>query len=153
MRYVDTSVIVKLYIKEDLSFEVSRWIRANNEALPLTTFHELEFKNALYLKQFRAEITDDQIRMILFNFDDHHKRGVYFRPPLNWTDTMTLAVDLARTHTQKTGARSLDILHVASALAIKADRFLTLDQRQATLAASAGLNLEDCTKPPRITSQ
>ena len=147
MRYVDTSVIVKLYIKEDLSFEVSHWIRANNEALPLTTFHELEFKNALYLKQFRAEITDDQIRIILFKLDEHHKRGVYFRPLLNWTDTMNLALDLARIHTPKTGARSLDIIHVASALAIKADRFLTLDQRQAKLAVSAGLKLDDCTQP------
>ena len=153
MRYVDTSVIVKLYIKEDLSFEVSNWIKTNDEAIPLTAFHELEFKNALYLKQFRAEITEDQVHKVLFKFEDHHMTGVYYRPSLNWTDTITLAIDLARTHTKQTGARSLDILHVASALAIKADRFLTLDERQATLAASAGLNLEDCTKPPRIARQ
>lgn len=147
MHYVDTSAIVKLYIKEDLSFEVSNWIRTQNEAIPLTAFHELEFRNALYLKQFRSEITDDQVRRVLLKFEDHKKKGVYCFPPLNWADAMTQAIDLARAHTRKTGARSLDILHVALALSIKADGFLTLDERQATLAASAGLKLEDCTKP------
>lgn len=141
MHYVDTSVIVKLYIKEDLSFEVSNWVRTKNEAIPLTTLHELEFRNALYLKQFRSEITEDQIRIVLLRFDEHHKRGVYYRPHLNWADTMTRAIDLARDHTGKTGARSLDILHVALALFIKADVFVTLDERQGALAASAGLNL------------
>jgi len=148
LHYVDTSVIVKLYIKEDLSFEVSNWVRTKNEAIPLTTFHELEFTNALYLKQFRSEITADQIRVVLLRFDEHRKRGVYYRPHLNWADTMTRAIDLARNHTGKTGARSLDILHVASALFIKADVFVTLDERQGTLAASAGLTLAfPVTKP------
>jgi predicted nucleic acid-binding protein len=86
--------------------------------------------------------------MVLLKFDDHHKRGVYYRSPLNWTNTMNMAIDLAQNHSKNTGVRSLDIIHVASALAIKADRFLTLDERQAKLAASAGLSLEDCTKPP-----
>jgi len=146
MHYVDTSVLVKLYIKEDLSFEVSNWIRAHKEAIPLTAFHELEFKNALYLKRFRSEITEDQVQTVLLKFENHRKRGVYYYPYLDWAHTITRAIHLARDHTRKTGARSLDILHVASALAIKADGFLTLDDRQATLAASAGPRIEDCTK-------
>ncbi|MCF8083233.1 MAG: type II toxin-antitoxin system VapC family toxin [Deltaproteobacteria bacterium] len=144
--YVDTSVIVKLYIKEALSLEASNWVRARNEAIPLTVFHELEFKNALYLKQFRTEITDTEIRAILLKFADHQKRGVYYRPPVNWSDIMIRAVEIACTHTNKTGARSLDVLHVAAALTIKAGSFLTLDDRQATLAALVGLKLEDCTQ-------
>ena len=60
MLYVDTSVIVKLYIKEEYSLEISHWIRENNEAIPLTRFHELEFTNTLYLKQFRTEMTNER---------------------------------------------------------------------------------------------
>ena len=147
MIYVDTSVIVKLYIKEKYSFEVSDWIKKNNEAIPLTRFHELEFSNAIYLKQFRMEMTDDQVRLVLSKFDGHQRGGVYYRPRLNWTDTIDFAVDLAQNHTKSTGTRSLDILHVASALAIKATRFLTLDDRQSTLAELAGLTIENCTTP------
>jgi len=142
--YVDTSVIVKLYIKEEYSFEVSHWIRNNNEAIPLTRFHELEFTNAIYLKQFRTEMTNEQVLLVLSKFDEHQRRGVYYRPQINWTDTINFALDLSQSHTKTTGSRSLDILHVASALAIKAKRFLTLDKRQSGLAELAGLTIENC---------
>jgi predicted nucleic acid-binding protein len=140
---VDTSAIVKLYVKEEYSCEVSNWFRRNNEAIPLTCFHELEFTNAFHLKKFRMEITDDQVRLILSRFDEHQMRGVYYRPILNWADTFSFALDIARKHTASTGSRCLDILHVASALAMKADRFLTLDDRQSELASLAGLQPED----------
>jgi predicted nucleic acid-binding protein len=142
--YVDTSVMVKLYIKEEYSLEVSHWIRRNNEAIPLTRFHELEFTNAIYLKQFRTEMTNEQVLLILSKFDEHQRKGVYYRPQINWTDTINFALDLSQSHTKTTGSRSLDILHVASALAIKANRFLTLDKRQIALAGLAGLTIDNC---------
>ncbi|CAB1064281.1 hypothetical protein D1BOALGB6SA_9073 [Olavius sp. associated proteobacterium Delta 1] len=40
----------------------------------------------------------------------------------------------------------MDILHVASALSMNADRFLTLDDRQTRLAARAGLKIETIEK-------
>ncbi|MFW5635186.1 MAG: hypothetical protein ACOCWY_03410 [Thermodesulfobacteriota bacterium] len=46
MLYVDTSAIVKLYVREALSMEISEFLRENDQALPLTRFHELEFSNA-----------------------------------------------------------------------------------------------------------
>jgi len=144
--YVDTSVIVKLYIKEEYSLEVSHWIKKNNEAIPLTRFHELEFTNAIYLKQFRTEMINEQVLLVLAKFDEHQRRGVYYRPQINWTDTINFALDLSQSHTKTTGSRSLDILHVASALAIKAKRFLTLDKRQSALADLAGLTIENCIK-------
>ena len=143
MLYVDTSVIVKLYIKEECSLEVSQWIRRNNEAIPLTRFHELEFTNAIYLKQFRAEMTNEQVLLVLSKFDEHQRRGVYYRPQINWTDTINFALGLSQSNTKTTGSRSLDIFHVASALAIKANRFLTLDKRQSALAELAGLTIEN----------
>ena len=144
MLYVDTSVIVKLYIKEEYSLEVSHWIRKNNEAIPLTRFHELEFTNAVYLKQLRTEMTKEQVLFVLSKFDEHQRRGVYYRPQINWVDTINLALDLSQSYTKTAGSRSLDIFHVASALAIKANRFLTLDKRQSALADLAGLTVENC---------
>ena len=146
MLYVDTSVIVKLYIKEEYSLEVSHWIRKNNEAIPLTRFHELEFTNAVYLKQLRTEMTKEQVLFVLSKFDEHQRRGVYYRPQINWVDTINLALDLSQSHTKTAGSRSLDIIHVASALAIKANRFLSLDKKQSALADLAGLTIENCIK-------
>ena len=142
MIYIDTSVIVKLYVKERYSLEVSTWIKKNNQALLLTRLHDLEFINAIHLKQFREEITQEQVRLILSKFDEHWERGVYYRPRQNWTETLNIAVELARNHTGYIGSRSLDVLHVASAIATSADHFLTFDDRQARLAALAGLKVE-----------
>lgn len=146
MIYVDTSVIMKLYIKEKYSRKVSHWLRENGEAIPLTNFHTLEFLNALHLKQFRREISHIQIQQVLSKFDEHQGKGVYYHPQINWTETLGYAHDLVQKHTSKTGSRTLDILHVASALAIKAKRFLTLDGRQSQLASLAGLQIEGCLK-------
>jgi predicted nucleic acid-binding protein len=76
-------------------------------------------------------------------FAEHEDRGVFYRPQISWSDTFRYAVALSRKHTNKTGSRTLDILHVASALSIKADRFLTFDERQSKLAALAGIRIEN----------
>ncbi len=143
MVYVDTSVIVKLYIKEEYSRNTSNWLKENNEAIPLTSFHELELIHAIHLKQFRTEITLDESRLIMSRFEEHEKSGVYYRPQLDWSAIFIHAIDLAKKHSASIGSRSLDILHVASALSINADRFLTLDDRQTKLATLAGLKIEN----------
>jgi predicted nucleic acid-binding protein len=50
-----------------------------------------------------------------------------------------LCADLARRYGPKLGMRTLDTLHVACALELKAERFWTFDERQAKLAKAAGL--------------
>jgi predicted nucleic acid-binding protein len=141
MVYVDTSVLVKLYIKEDLSREASNRIKKNNEAVPLTRFHELEFTNAIQLKQFRSEITEDETLRIMTKFKEHENKGIYYRPQLDWSEIFNYSMELSKKHTATIGARSLDILHVASALSIKAEKFLTVDGRQSELATRAGLKI------------
>ncbi len=49
---MDTSIIVKLYVREEHSRNVWDFMKENNEAIPLTLFHDLEFKNAINLKKF-----------------------------------------------------------------------------------------------------
>jgi predicted nucleic acid-binding protein len=146
--YVDTSVIVKLYIKEEYSRETSNWLKANNEAIPLTSFHELEFINAIHLKQFRAEITEEQALLMISKFDEHERKGIFYRPQLDWPNIFSHAINLSKNHSKTIGTRSLDILHVASALSIKADFFLTLDARQSELASLAGLKIEKINRRP-----
>ena len=50
-----------------------------------------------------------------------------------------LCADLARRYGPKFGMRTLDTLHVACALELKAERFWTFDERQAKLAKAVGL--------------
>jgi predicted nucleic acid-binding protein len=48
--------------------------------------------------------------------------------------------DLALQFSSALGTRTLDTLHVACALELKADRFWTFDERQARLAEAVGLD-------------
>jgi predicted nucleic acid-binding protein len=49
-----------------------------------------------------------------------------------------VCADLARRHVPRLGLRTLDSLHVACALQLKAEQFWTFDERQAKLAKAVG---------------
>ena len=59
--------------------------------------------------------------------------------PSNWADVQNIAERLSSQHTLAGGHRALDILHVATALHLGVDEFLTFDQNQRALAAAEGL--------------
>ena len=109
----------------------------------ITRIHELEFTNAVQLKRFRSEATEDEALVIATRFKEHENKGVFYRPQLEWSGIFNSAVDLSEKHTAMTGARSLDILHIAAALSIKADKFFTADGRQTEVAKLAGLKIVD----------
>lgn len=144
MIYVDTSVMVKLYVREAHSREVSEWLQSNDEAIPLIPIHELEFTNAIKLKRFRNEMTGNEAGIVFNRFNEHERRGVFYRPQIKWSDAFARSLELSRTHTENTGSRSLDVIHVAMALSIGTGHFLTFDERQSQLASAAGLCIETC---------
>ena len=49
------------------------------------------------------------------------------------------AMRVSEKQTRRLGTRSLDVLHVASALVFKVDTFLTFDGNQAKMAKAEGL--------------
>ncbi len=139
MVYLDTSVLVKLYIREQHSRKVSQWVRRQSHAIALTSLHTLEFINAISLKEYRNELSTADRTLIKGRFDQHERAGVYYHPPIDWVDVMHRAHSLSHSHTGKIGSRSLDIVHVALALSMGMEQFLSLDERQNTLARLAGL--------------
>jgi hypothetical protein len=48
---------------------------------------------------------------------------------------------LSNSHTERIGARAIDILHVAAALYLRVEMFWTTDTRQAQLAKAEGLGV------------
>jgi predicted nucleic acid-binding protein len=133
--------MVKLYFREKYSKEISRLLKENNESIPLTYLHELEFMNALAQKQFRKEITKAEREHVIQSVQSHENKGVYYRPLMDWPEIVGFAIALSQRYTHKIGSRSLDILLVSMALSIKADAFLTFDEKQAELASRTRLNV------------
>ena len=58
-----------------------------------------------------------------------------------WRAVLEQAAELSRQYTPTLGTRSLDVLHVASALALGMRQFVTYDKRQARLAEACGLKV------------
>ena len=59
--YYDSGVLVKLYVREESSDTVARFLTTRGEPVIVNDPHELETRNALRLKRFRDEIDDRQL--------------------------------------------------------------------------------------------
>src|SRR5262249_61839166 len=58
--WLDTSVLVSLYVPEPRSARVARLVRRAGASIPFSQLHELELANALRLRLFRREAQRDQ---------------------------------------------------------------------------------------------
>jgi predicted nucleic acid-binding protein len=70
--------------------------------------------------------------------EEHISAGRWISVPIP-ENAYDLCADLARRHGPKLGMKTLDTLHIACALELKAERFWTFDERQAKLAKAEGL--------------
>jgi predicted nucleic acid-binding protein len=136
--YADSSFLVSLYTPDANSVAAEAGVTGHGE-LWLVPFGEFEFANAIELRVFRKEITPHQADQSMRAFEDDIGKFLGRRAmPVTAYDQALL---LTRRHTRHTGVRSLDILHVAIALALNAEVFLTFDRGQKRLARSAGLKV------------
>ena len=137
--YVDPSALLKLYLHQPESTAMNRW-RANAKgALPITHHGRIEVVNGICLAAHRHEISGDALADTLSSFDEDFVDGLYRQTDLLWRATLNRAAGLSRTYSHKLGTRSLDVLHVASALELEMRSFVTYDARQQELARAVGL--------------
>jgi predicted nucleic acid-binding protein len=144
MLYLDTSALLKLYIREQGSEAVQAHIVSQDLPLPLWEIQEAELVNALRLKAFWKEITPVQAETQIGLFQTRRKKGFYTFPEIDRNSLMKRFLSLSA-ETPRLGCRTMDIFHVACALEISATLFLSFDQRQNALATHAGLPLAHLT--------
>jgi predicted nucleic acid-binding protein len=137
--YADTGFLVSLYGQDDLSATAAELVKSE-PVFMLTPVGEAEFINALELRVFRKEWTRREARSVRDVFLQHQAAGV-FRPAPLGSEVWEKALALARRHSSKLGARTLDLLHVASAILLKPDVFYSFDKRQRKLAKAERLRI------------
>lgn len=138
--YADTSFLISLYTPDANSSRAAE-VMAAKPTLLLTPFGELELLNAFELRGFRKELSRRQVKLAGNAFESDRESGIFSLRPAP-TLLYELAARISRRRTFQLGVRTLDILHVASALLLKADAFYTYDERQWSLARLEGLRLE-----------
>jgi predicted nucleic acid-binding protein len=135
--YADTSFLVSLYLPDQHSEEASRLL-SGAPAPWLTPLHLTEYIHAVERHVFRNRVSRSEADLLYLRFEQHRKNGLWVEADL--PDRVSEScVQLAHQHVARLGNRTLDTLHVAAALELKAERFWTFDERQAKLARAAGL--------------
>ena len=136
--YADSSFIAPVYVLDAHAPEAHRRMGFRPDVW-LTPFNRTELAHALYQQVFRGRFSASEARQAWNNFQQDWRSGVWIPaslPERLWESSVDLALRFAPT----LGVRTLDSLHVACALELKAERFWTFDDRQARLAEAVGLN-------------
>lgn len=137
--YADTSFLVSLYLEDSHSHTADQMLRTLTECF-LTPLHRAEWFHAIAQHVFRGAITETKSRELHSLFAQDTKTGPW--QEVTFPDhAFDLCADLGRRYGPKLGIRTLDTLHIACALELKADRFWSFDERQAKLAKAQGLRV------------
>lgn len=106
----------------------------------MTPFGEAEFTNACEFRVFLKQWTAAKAGAVRDRFLSHLGIGIFQAQELT-PEVWQMAVTISRRHTAKMGVRTLDVVHVATAVVLKPDAFFTFDDRQRKLAKAEGLRV------------
>jgi predicted nucleic acid-binding protein len=135
---LDSSFLVSVYVSDAHSVRADQRLASGFSVL-ITPFNGAELANALYQQVFQRRLTLVEAQKAWGDFQRDCLLGLWTSvefPHHAWETSIDLARRFAATH----GVRTLDSLHVACALELKAQRFWTFDERQARLAEAVGLD-------------
>jgi predicted nucleic acid-binding protein len=135
----DTSFLFSLYGNDAHTPRAIAWMKSQRRALTLTALSEYELGNALRFAEFRKGIALGEAALFWAQFEADRASGRIQVKVCNLADVIDEAKRLSVTHTLTGGHRGFDILHVATALILKAQRLLTFDGNQKKLAEAEGL--------------
>jgi predicted nucleic acid-binding protein len=139
--YVDPSALRRAYVHDERSRAFCAWRARLGGALPLTRHGRGELVNSICLAVFRRNITGTVGDGAIADLAADLAQGRLSLVDAPWRQTLDRAADLSQEHTPRLGTRTLDVLHVASALVLGCRAFVTYDIRQAALAKTVGLRV------------
>src|SRR5262249_20901072 len=139
--YVDPSALRSLYLHDDRSARFCAWRKRLGGCLPVTRFGRAELVNWVQLAVYRKVIDAHLAGTAIADFQADVRDGRLAVVDVLWRRTLDLAAELSAQHTAALGTRSLDVLHVATALTLEVKRFVSYDDRQAKMAKTVGLRV------------
>jgi predicted nucleic acid-binding protein len=141
----DTSFLCALYRTQDNSERAITYRCAMDGPLTVTPLLLWEFRQAARFQAFRYRNNSKlgyplhEAEKMISDLKEDLDNGSVVVAELDWMSVLIFAERLSKTRTHTGGHRSFDILHIAAALQLEADAFLSFDGNQNTLAAAEGL--------------
>jgi predicted nucleic acid-binding protein len=151
--YADSSFLLRLVTGESgAELAAAEYRRLGRPSVFYLPLHALEVENGIRQRAFheRRVLPSSQRTRIsrerdaaLSRLAGFLKRGAFKEVALDMDSAMDRACRLSSAHTDRVGARAVDLLHVACALLLEIELFLTSDQRQSDLAKAEGLRVSN----------
>lgn len=138
--YFDTSALLKIYFEENGSREATAKASSYSSLL-LGFVGEMELRNGLRVLRGRNLIYEEELGPLLACIDQDFESGRLQRANLDPAEIESTCFRLSKDHASKYLCRTLDIIHVATAIISGVKTFVTCDHRQAQLAHEVGLHL------------
>ena len=143
--FPDTSFLCALYRTQFSSPCADEFMGGLSGALSVSSLLLLEFRQSVRL-QIRLHFNDrskgfsqTEGQQMLNDLQIDLNAGLLSTVPVDWSAVHQRAEALSSAHTIGAGHRLADILHVATALQLGAEEFLTFDVNQKKLAEAEGL--------------
>ena len=146
--FPDTSFLCALYRQQDNSPAAAAYFQALTEALPVSGLLLYEFRQSVrfqvwvHTRDKRKGYPQAEGARALADLQTDLDTGAVLVVSADWPDVHRLAETLSKRHTMTGGHRSLDVLHVATALHRGAREFLTFDANQRQLATAEKLKVQ-----------
>lgn len=137
--YADTSFLFSVYGNDAHTPRAIAWIQNSGIAISITELADYELGNALRFSEFSKRLSPGKSAAYMAEYEADRAAGRVSVEVCNLASLVQEAKRLSATHTLTGGHRGFDILHVAGALKLGADQFLTFDANQKKLAVAAGL--------------
>ena len=138
--YFDTSCLVALYLPNDHTAAALRHrARGRRQPILFTPLHRLELRTTVRQCAYGGLLKQSDARQVLRHIEEDLDDGTLIHEPLAWTETLRQAEAVAERLAWTKPCRSLDLWHLAIALEIQAEVFVTFDKDQFALAQAEGL--------------
>ena len=146
--FPDTSFLCAMYVRQYNSLTAAAHFQKMPEALSVSGLLLYEFRQSVRFqvwlhgrdktRGYPQSVAEVALAKLQSNLDT----GALVVVTADWPDVHRLAETLSKRHTMTGGHRSLDALHVATALHLGAREFLTFDANQIKLALAEKLKVK-----------
>jgi predicted nucleic acid-binding protein len=109
-------------------------------SLWLTSLHKAEWAHAIAQHVYRSQLSVSEAQQMHLRLHDDQAKGRWLTTGIP-DRAFERCDELGRIRCPNLGQRTLDSLHVACALELKAEQFWTFDDRQAKVAKAEGLRV------------
>lgn len=146
--YADTSWWLGCKCRRDVhhAASISVFDRFPDAEVLWTPWQRVEVFNGFCQAERAGLLRPGESRQVIRLLEQEVRVGYWPHIEFDWTDAVRTAGELRAEHSLRLLVRAMDLFHVAIAIEVGADAFLSFDAEQTALARAAGMATLDLNK-------